>query len=95
MANKFLKQVVNKSYEYGFVTAIESDELPPGLSEDIVREISRRKTYQIYNHHRQHKIPRVVACYTRPKQIEHRIGYSLMQTFKAAERVQANGDERR
>ena len=43
MANTYLKQVVNKNYEYGFVTAIESDALPPGLSEDIVREISRRK----------------------------------------------------
>lgn len=43
MANKYLKQVVNKNYEYGFVTAIESDELPKGLSEEIVREISRRK----------------------------------------------------
>jgi Fe-S cluster assembly protein SufB len=43
MTNQYLKQVVNKSYEYGFVTAIESDALPPGLSEDVVREISRRK----------------------------------------------------
>jgi Fe-S cluster assembly protein SufB len=43
MTNSFLKEVVNKSYEYGFVTAIESDALPPGLSEDVVREISRRK----------------------------------------------------
>jgi Fe-S cluster assembly protein SufB len=43
MANNYLKQVVNKNYEYGFVTAIESDTLPPGLSEAVVREISRRK----------------------------------------------------
>jgi Fe-S cluster assembly protein SufB len=43
MTNSYLKEVVNKSYEYGFVTAIESDALPPGLSEDVVREISRRK----------------------------------------------------
>ncbi|MDR3478204.1 MAG: Fe-S cluster assembly protein SufB [Gammaproteobacteria bacterium] len=43
MANNYLKQVVNKNYEYGFVTAIESDALPPGLSEEVVREISRRK----------------------------------------------------
>jgi Fe-S cluster assembly protein SufB len=43
MANNYIKQVVNKNYEYGFVTAIESDALPPGLSEDVVREISRRK----------------------------------------------------
>lgn len=43
MTNKYLKEVVNKNYEYGFVTSIESDALLPGLSEDVVREISRRK----------------------------------------------------
>jgi Fe-S cluster assembly protein SufB len=43
MANSYLKEVVNKTYEYGFVTAIEADALPPGLSEEVVREISRRK----------------------------------------------------
>lgn len=43
MANNYIKQVVNKTYEHGFVTPIESDALPPGLSEDTVREISRRK----------------------------------------------------
>jgi Fe-S cluster assembly protein SufB len=43
MANNFLKQVVKKKYEHGFITAIESESLPPGLSEDVVREISRRK----------------------------------------------------
>jgi Fe-S cluster assembly protein SufB len=43
MTNKYINQVVNKNYEYGFVTSIESDALPPGLSEDVVREISRRK----------------------------------------------------
>ena len=43
MANKYLKQVVNKNYEYGFVTAIESDSFAPGLSEDVVRRISALK----------------------------------------------------
>ena len=32
-----------EEYKYGFTTDIEVDELPKGLSEDIVREISRRK----------------------------------------------------
>lgn len=32
-----------EAYKYGFVTDIESDSLPPGLNEEIVREISRRK----------------------------------------------------
>jgi Fe-S cluster assembly protein SufB len=43
MANNYLKQIVKKNYEYGFVTAIDADALPPGLSEDVVRAISRRK----------------------------------------------------
>lgn len=43
MSNTYLKEVVNKTYQYGFITAIESDTLPQGLSEDIIREISRRK----------------------------------------------------
>lgn len=43
MTNKYLKQVVNKNYEYGFVTAIESDTFAPGLSEDVVRKISQLK----------------------------------------------------
>jgi Fe-S cluster assembly protein SufB len=43
MANQFIKQVVNKNYEYGFVTSIESDSFPPGLTEDVVRAISKRK----------------------------------------------------
>ena len=38
-----LQEVADREYKYGFVTDIESDSLPPGLSEDIVREISRRK----------------------------------------------------
>jgi Fe-S cluster assembly protein SufB len=35
--------VVNQPYKHGFVTDIESDALPKGLSEDIVRAISARK----------------------------------------------------
>lgn len=33
----------NKEYEYGFYTDIESDTLPPGLSEEIVIAISKKK----------------------------------------------------
>lgn len=43
MTNSYLKQVVNKNYEYGFVTAIDSDTFAPGLSEDVIRKISQRK----------------------------------------------------
>ncbi len=39
-----LKEVAEREYKYGFVTDIDADEIPPGLSEEIVREISRRKS---------------------------------------------------
>ncbi|MBK1617785.1 Fe-S cluster assembly protein SufB [Lamprobacter modestohalophilus] len=35
--------LVNAGYEHGFVTEIESDTLPPGLDEGVVRAISARK----------------------------------------------------
>lgn len=43
MANKFIKEVVHKEYPYGFVTQIDSDTLPPGLNEDVIRHISAKK----------------------------------------------------
>jgi Fe-S cluster assembly protein SufB len=38
-----IESLVNRRYEHGFVTDIESDSLPPGLDEDVVRAISERK----------------------------------------------------
>ena len=43
MANKLIKEVVNQHYAYGFETLIESDMLPPGLNEEVVRVISAKK----------------------------------------------------
>ncbi len=37
------KELETKEYEYGFYTNIESDTFPKGLSEDIVRAISKKK----------------------------------------------------
>ena len=37
------KELETKEYEYGFYTDIESDTLPVGLDEDIVRAISKKK----------------------------------------------------
>ncbi len=34
---------LSKDYEYGFVSEIESDTLPPGLNEDVIRNISKKK----------------------------------------------------
>ncbi|WP_423062670.1 Fe-S cluster assembly protein SufB [Candidiatus Paracoxiella cheracis] len=41
--DKYLDKIVNKTYEHGFVTDIESDVLPPGLNEDVIRHISAKK----------------------------------------------------
>src|SRR5512139_3596813 len=38
-----LDALVAQKYEHGFVTDIESDTVPPGLDEDVVRLISRKK----------------------------------------------------
>jgi Fe-S cluster assembly protein SufB len=38
-----IEELANKEYKYGFVTDIEADVAPRGLSEDIVRFISRKK----------------------------------------------------
>jgi len=43
MTNQYIKQVVNKNYQYGFITPIEADTFAPGLSEDVIRKISQRK----------------------------------------------------
>ncbi len=41
--NTALERLANREYEYGFVTDIESDSIPPGLSEDVIRTISHKK----------------------------------------------------
>ncbi len=38
-----IEQLANREYEWGFVTDIESDAIPPGLSEDVIRLISAKK----------------------------------------------------
>ncbi len=42
-ANTSLDSFLDREYEAGFVTAIESDSIPKGLSEDTIRLISARK----------------------------------------------------
>jgi Fe-S cluster assembly protein SufB len=38
-----IDSLISREYAAGFVTEIEQDTLPPGLDEDVIREISRRK----------------------------------------------------
>src|SRR5512141_1650154 len=38
-----IETLVNKEYPYGFVTDVETDTIPRGLSEDVIRLISAKK----------------------------------------------------
>src|SRR5262249_20748185 len=38
-----IESLITREYEAGFVTDVEADTLPPGLSEDVVRKISAKK----------------------------------------------------
>ncbi len=38
-----IQEFANREYKYGFVTDIETDTIPPGLNEDIIRLISAKK----------------------------------------------------
>jgi Fe-S cluster assembly protein SufB len=38
-----IESLVNKEYPYGFVTDVETDTIPKGLSEDVIRLISSKK----------------------------------------------------
>ncbi|MFN8391483.1 MAG: Fe-S cluster assembly protein SufB [Bdellovibrionota bacterium] len=38
-----LEQLTNREYQWGFYTDIEADSAPPGLNEDIIRLISKKK----------------------------------------------------
>ena len=41
--NKEINEFLQKGYEYGFETDIESETLPPGINEDVIRIISAKK----------------------------------------------------
>ena len=41
--NSFVREVAEKKYEYGFTTNVETDIIEKGLSEDVVRLISKKK----------------------------------------------------
>ncbi|WP_185853331.1 Fe-S cluster assembly protein SufB [Blattabacterium cuenoti] len=41
--NKILKKFTESEYKYGFYTPIESDKIPVGLNEDIIRLITKKK----------------------------------------------------
>ena len=42
-ATETIESLVKQDYKYGFYTDVETESAPPGLSEDTIRLISRRK----------------------------------------------------
>jgi Fe-S cluster assembly protein SufB len=40
---QYLDKLIDKKYQHGFVTAIESDTFAPGLNEDVIRKLSQKK----------------------------------------------------
>jgi Fe-S cluster assembly protein SufB len=43
MSTQTIQELTKRQYEAGFVTAVESEAIPPGLNEDIIRLISAKK----------------------------------------------------
>ena len=42
-ATQTIQELATKEYKYGFVTDVEADEIPRGLSEEVIRTISKKK----------------------------------------------------
>src|SRR5262245_21492468 len=42
-ATDTIQELANREYKYGFVTDVETDTVPPGLNEDVIRLISAKK----------------------------------------------------
>ena len=41
--NAFVRRVAEQKYEHGFITDVQTEKIPAGLTEDIVRLISAKK----------------------------------------------------
>src|SRR3954462_1093182 len=42
-ATETIEQLANREYKYGFISDVDSETIPKGLSEDVVRLISQKK----------------------------------------------------
>ncbi|MCZ6670840.1 MAG: Fe-S cluster assembly protein SufB [Acidobacteria bacterium] len=42
-STKVIEELTNQEYRYGFVTDVDTDSVPPGLNEDVIRLISAKK----------------------------------------------------
>jgi Fe-S cluster assembly protein SufB len=76
MSNEILNKHIEKEYEWGFVTPVETEEFPAGLNEDIIRLLSARKQepdwllelrLKAYRHWKTMKAPDHWANFTYPE----------------------------
>ena len=50
--NSTVSKVLEKEYQYGFLTQIESEKIPKGINENIIRLISeKKKEPEFYKEH--------------------------------------------
>ena len=43
--NKYVKELTQEKYKYGFTTDVHTDVIEKGLNEDIIRLIARRRAH--------------------------------------------------
>ena len=41
--NQLVRSITEKKYEYGFTTEVDTEIIPKGLNEDVIRLISQKK----------------------------------------------------
>ncbi len=85
MANEHVQGVLARGYQAGFVTDIEVDEAPPGLSEEIIAFISAKKKepqwmldwrLKAYRHFLQMEVPTWANVYYPPIDLQNICYYS-------------------
>ncbi|MDL2223727.1 Fe-S cluster assembly protein SufB [Bacteroidales bacterium OttesenSCG-928-M06] len=90
-SNDILNEITNKDYEYGFVTDINTEFIPKGLNEDIVRLISHKKNepdwmlefrLDAYRHWLTMKMPEWAYLNIPPINYQDIIYYAAPQTKK-------------
>ncbi len=88
-SSKELDQYLQREYEAGFVTDIESDSLEPGLNEDVIRTISAKKNeppfmlewrLQAFRHWQKLKEPHWAHIHYDPIQYQDIVYYSAPKT---------------
>ena len=92
-ANKQIDRLLEREYPAGFVTDIDADSVPPGLSEDVVRLISAKKQeppfmlewrLKAYRHWQTMKVPQWSSVHYPPIDFNTISYYSSPKTSKDA-----------